>query len=142
MIAPPSERFCDDSVMKLLAWALAMNLIWLMLPFSRLAPSKVALVTTWVICRRIDLKSESSAVRDAVSMDGSIAAVTFSFICTRRSEMVWPAVEATSAIDVARSRLIFTDPSDPISARCPCAIAQTAALSFALAIARPVLILF
>src|SRR3954463_15093429 len=56
--------------------------------------------------------------------------------------MVWPAAEATSAIEVARSRLIFTAPSEPMSALCPWAMAHTAALSLALLICRPVLIRF
>ena len=81
-------------------------------------------------------------MRDTVSSDVSIAATTFSFSCTSRSEMVSPAVMATSEIDVARSRLIFTAPRAPMSARCPWAMAQTAALSLALAIRRPVFIRF
>ena len=119
-----------------------MNLIWLTLPSSMFAPSNCAFEVIWVIWRRIDLKSESMAVREAVSMDGSIAATTFSFICTSRSEMVAPAVDETSAIDLARSMLILTAASDPMSALCPWAIAQTEALSLALLTARPVLMRF
>ena len=84
------------------------------------------------------MKSLLSAVREAVSSEVSIAATTFCFISTSRSETVSPAVAETSEIDCARCRLIFTAPRAPMSARCPCAMAQTAALSLAFAIIRPV----
>ena len=58
-------------------------------------------------------------MREAVSMEVSIAATTFSFSWTRRSETVSPAVEETSAMERARSRLILTESSAPMSARCP-----------------------
>ena len=113
------------------------------LPFRMLAPSKLALLITWVIWRRSDLKSESSAVREAVSSDGSIAADHLLLHLHQQvGDRSAPAVEATSAIEVARSRLIFTAPSAPMSARCPWAMAQTAALSLALLIFRPVLMRF
>jgi hypothetical protein len=88
-------------------------------PFNRFAPSNSALSVTCPSCRRIDLKSESSAVRAAVSSEVSIAATTFSFNCTSRSETDSPAVIETSATEFARSRLILTAPRAPMSARCP-----------------------
>ena len=107
-------------------------------PSRMLAPSKEALLITWPICLRMALKSLSMAVREALSAEGSIAATTFSLSWLSRSEIDSPAVMATSVIDVARLRLALTADRAPMSALCPWAIDQTAALSLALLIFSPV----
>ena len=81
-------------------------------------------------------------MRLSVDSDGSIAATTFSLIWLSRSEIVSPAASETSAIEVARSRLIFTAESAPMSARWPWAMAQIEALSLAPLTLRPELIRF
>ena len=79
-------------------------------------------------------KSAFSEVREVVVSEVSFAATTFSRISFRRSETDSPAARATSAIEVARSKLILTAPSALMSARCSWAIDQTAALSLAVEI--------
>ena len=88
------------------------------------------------------MKSELSAFREAVLSELSIAATTLALTWVSRSETDWPAVDATSEIEVARLRLMVTASRAPMSARCPCAMAQTDALSLALLTAKPVLIRF
>ncbi len=107
-------------------------------PSRMLAPSNWALVTVLLIWLRRARKSVSIALREAASSDGSWAATTLALIWLSRSETEEPAVWATSAIDEARSRLDFTAPRELTSARWPWAMAQTEALSLALAMARPV----
>ena len=69
---------------------------------------------------------------------GSAAAVAFCFNSSKMSEICSPAANDTSAMDVARFRLVVTASSAPRSALCPCATAQTAALSLAPCTFRPV----
>ena len=71
--------------------------------------------------------------------DGKTNPVARSNVCP---EIDPPAVEVTSEIEAARFRLLLTEASDPMSALCPWAMAQTEALSLALATARPVEISF
>ena len=67
-----------------------------------------------------------------------MAASTFCFMVLSRSEMDEPAALATSAMEVARFRLSVTACSELTEARCFWAMAQTEALSLAVATFRPV----
>src|SRR5690606_19477659 len=72
--------------------------------------------------------------------EGSAAAVAIFLSSIRRSEIDSPAARDTSAIEVARFRLVFTASSEPMSARWFWAMAQMEALSLAPCTFRPVLI--
>ncbi len=139
MIEPPSDRFFDARVTKAEASALARNLMPVVSePFRMLPPSKAALSTADLIAFIRAWKSAFSSWRDWVFSEVSFAAVTFSLSWFSRSEIDLPADRATSAIEVARSRLCFTAPSAPTSARWVWAMAQIAALSLAPWTFRPV----
>ena len=107
-------------------------------PFRMLPPSKAAFSTADLIDRSKALKSSFSSERDWVPREVSLAATTFSLSWFSRSEIDSPAERATSAIEVARSRLDLTAERAPTSARWLWAMAQTAALSLAPWTFRPV----
>ena len=88
------------------------------------------------------VSSVTSAISFVASADGSCAATTFSFTCVRRSVTVSAAVRAvaTLADPVASASAM---PLKPSTSDCMvCAMAQTEALSFAVATDLPVEISF
>ena len=107
-----------------------------------LAPSKLALETSLLIWLTSEVKSEAIAARSVVDSEVSDASRAFDFIWFRRSEMVWPAVTATSSTEEARFRESVTAPRPATWERWPWAIAQMEPLSLALATRRPVEIWF
>src|SRR5579875_1019099 len=103
-----------------------------------LAPSKLALLTAFLTWPTSDWKSEAMAERSEVDKEVSAASSALDFIWFRRSEMVWPAVTATSSTEEARFRESVTAPSEETWLRWPWAIDQMAPSSWALATRRPV----
>jgi hypothetical protein len=91
-LLPARVMFWLERVMLPVASASVRNsMLGVIVPFSRLAPSKAAFSTTWEIWRRRARKLEFTASREMVSSELSWADRTFSFISLRRSEIDSPA---------------------------------------------------